>query len=170
MNPSNNRLASFCWQIRHETKFVPSLTRLPSPPTMNSLILLRSGLHRDRRSGRGFPKSSFIPCVIRKAEAKAKASPIQAVFHSHSLRCQIRLLGVAFDTVGPGTRVREITSVITAGARRPTRTRVAVLIVSFTVKGNEISGSLRSKARWLGVMRLNRAPTTANKLQIVVRK
>ena len=68
----------------------------------------------------------------RKAVARARARPIQLVFHSQSLRRQVRDLGVGLD-VEPGTKRRQTRRMMRAGATRETRKRVLVEIFSWRV-------------------------------------
>ena len=60
--------------------------------TANSRILLRSGSHLDRRSGRGFPKRFLAACVIKKAVATKRARPARPFSNSHSFKANSLLL------------------------------------------------------------------------------
>ena len=103
--------------------------------TVNWSIRPMSGRQRERRSGRGFPKSSFMPCVIMKDVASDKARPIQAVFHSQSFLRHIKLFGVPLFAVGPGTNIRQTKKVMSAGMMRAMSINSHVGIVSCCSKG-----------------------------------
>lgn len=121
----------------------------------------RSGWQRDKRSGRGFPKSSFIPCVTMKAVASESASPIQAVFHSHTFLLNMREVGVPFLAVGPGTKTKQTMKVMAAGMTRATTTSSHVGMVSSFSKGYDIERSTGEKGRWKGFINSHPAPTAA---------
>lgn len=114
-------------------------TCLPTLLTANSERRLRSGWQRDSRSGRGFPNSSFMPCVIRKAVASESASPIQPVFHSHSFLLQIKDLGVPRLAVGPGTKMMHTRKMIAAGMTSPMTANSHVGMVSLFLNGYDMS-------------------------------
>ena len=86
------------------------------------------------------PERSFRPSVMRKAEARATPSPIQAVFHSHIFLRQMSALGVECGIVGPGTKSREIRAVITPGATTETTMSTPTETVS-PWSGKEMEGS-----------------------------
>lgn len=124
-------------------------------------------MQRDKRSGRGFPKSNFIPCVTMKAVASESANPIQAVFHSHNFLLNISDVGVPFLAVGPGTKTKQTTKVMAAGITRATTTSNHVGIVSSCSKGYDIVRSTGEKGRWNGLIYSQPAPTPAIALRHV---
>lgn len=85
--------------------------------------------------------------------ANATARPIQPTFHSQNLRrktCDVEGLAPAGAAV-PGTIAHAPSKIMTAGAKTDANTRVFVVTVSFSVKGNEIVGSARENGWWFGV-------------------
>lgn len=72
-----------------------------------------------------------MPPVMRRVDAQDKARPVQPVNHSHSFRLQIRPFGVDLETVGPGTRIKETTRMMSAGAATALKIRVDVEIFSW---------------------------------------
>jgi hypothetical protein len=115
--------------------------------TRVSRIRVRSGWQRDSKSGRGFPKINFMPCVIMKAVASESASPIQPMFHSHSFLRQMSALEVPLLAVGPGTKTMHTTKMMPAGAMSETTTRSHVGMVSWCSKGYEMLRSTGEKGR-----------------------
>lgn len=113
-------------------------------------IRVRSGRHRDSRSGRGFPKRFFMPCVMRNAVARESARPIQPVFHSQSFLLQISDFGVPRSAVGPGTQMRHTMKTMAAGAMRDTTTRSHVGIISLVWYGYDMSRLTGEKGRLNG--------------------
>jgi len=105
-----------------------------------------------------------MPSVMRKALARASASPIQPVFHSQSLRRHINDFGVPLPNVGPGTKRRLTKKMMTAGTTRETITSTVVEMVSFSLKGKEMLASTGENGRRFGVILVNRAPTIAMSL------
>lgn len=69
--------------------------------------------------GLGLPAISLSASVRKNDDARDKASPIHAVFHSQIFLRQMRA-GVALDAVGPGTRMRETSAITTPGTIRQT--------------------------------------------------
>lgn len=94
-------------------------------------IFAISGLHLDKRSGRGFPMRFLIPFVMRNAAARESANPSHPVCHSHSFLFHIRVFGVDFETVGPGTRRMATRNMMAAGMTRPQTMRTAKETFSF---------------------------------------
>lgn len=136
LKPSLRRSSSSVVQIPEVTRTQVGSKAFPTTGlTANSSIRPRSGLQRDRKSGRGLPKRFFMPWVIIKAVARDKASPIQPVFHSQSFLRQMSAFGVPRAAVGPGTKTRQTTRMIRAGAARATTARSHVGIVSLVSKG-----------------------------------
>lgn len=88
-------------------------------------------MQRAMRSGLAFPNRPFMPSVIMKAIAHESARPIQPVFHSQSLRRQIRAFPEPV-VVGPGTKIMTMKKMMMAGAIKDTTTRTAVETVSLT--------------------------------------
>lgn len=107
--------------------------------------------------------------MIIKAVARDRARPIQAVFHSQIFLLQIRDFGVPRLAVGPGTKIKQTTKVMAAGATSPQTTRSHVGIVSCFSKGYDILRSTGEKGRWKGVMLFHPAPTAAIALSFDVR-
>lgn len=112
--PSSILYWSVCRQMSAETSCPVMLCHL-KPPTTYLLILLQSGSHRDRRSGRGLPNRFFIELVKNHDSARDRARPRTPTWSSQSLRCQIRVFGVPLGTVIPGTRVKETTTTMAKG-------------------------------------------------------
>lgn len=160
LNPSSS-VAPGLRHIVQETRLVPSSIWLPTPPTALLNSLVRSGLQRARRSGRGLPTRFFVPSVMRNATAKDTPRPIHDAFHSQSLRFHTFELDAALSVAGPRPRNIQTTKITTAGTAKPMATRRPVEIFSFTTNGKEISGSVTSKGRLLGVIAENAAPTAA---------
>lgn len=77
LNPSCKMSSSVCVQTADVTKTHSWLKPRAASLTSNSGARLRSGLQREMRSGRGFPKTSFMPWVNMKAVARERARPIQ---------------------------------------------------------------------------------------------
>lgn len=100
------------------------------PPTVLLKRRERSGLHRPRRSGLGFPTRFFVPSVMKKAIARESPRPIQPAFHSHSLRFQSFVLEAGLPEVGPTPMKSEVIKTITPGITRPMTTRRLVEIFS----------------------------------------
>ena len=113
-----------------ETRLMPSSTWSPMPPTVLLRRRERSGLHRAKRSGLGFPTRFFVPSVIKKATARDSPRPIQPAFHSHSLRFQSFVLEAGLPEVGPTPMTSETIKIMTAGITRPMTTRRPVEIFS----------------------------------------
>jgi hypothetical protein len=139
LNPSMSSpplLRSGFWQMSEVTRtqfmFTTSAT---TGLTSVSVMRVRSGWQRDSRSGRGFPKISFMPWVIMNAVASDRASPIQPMFHSQSFLRQMSALGVPRLAVGPGTNTMHTTKMMPAGATRATRMSSHVGMVSWCSKG-----------------------------------
>lgn len=109
---------------------MPSSTWSPMPPTVLLKRRERSGLHRAKRSGLGFPTRFFVPSVIKKAIARDSPRPIQPAFHSHSLRFQSFVLEAGLPEVGPTPMNSETIKMMTAGITRPMTTRRPVEIFS----------------------------------------
>lgn len=110
-------------------------------------MLLRSGLQRASRSGRGFPTKSFSPCVDMKTPARATTRPNQPAFHSQNLRrmiCDQKGFCPSVSAVHGGS-THAPNTMMTAGANKETRTRVLVETVSTLMKGKEMFGSAREK-------------------------
>jgi hypothetical protein len=61
------------------------------------------------------PKKFFMALVKNHARERAKMRPSRPTWNSQSLRCQMSVLGVPLETVGPGTKIKETTATITAG-------------------------------------------------------
>lgn len=111
----------------------PVVSRLPpNPPTLYLSILERSGLQPLIAYGLGLPARFFSPSVAMKAAAQDNPKPIQAVFHSHSLRLHISDFGVDLAAVGPGMKIREMTMVMISG----TRSETMISTVTVTVSGD----------------------------------
>ncbi len=119
-------------QMVHETRFIPSSTWFPIPPTTLLRIRERSGLHLARRSGRSFPTAFLVPLAIRNATARDTPRPIQDAFHSQSLRFHTFEPKAALSVVGPSPRNMQTTNMITAGRARPMATRRPVETFSFS--------------------------------------
>ena len=68
--------------------------------------------------------------VIKYAEMSDKARPSQPMCNSHSLRFQIRDLGVPRGTVDPGTNRRAIMAIRMIGAAVFDRMRFLLVTVS----------------------------------------
>lgn len=151
-------------QIFDVTRTQNLLTSVPNAETSVWGRRLTSGLQRERRSGRGFPKRFFIPWVIMNAIARESASPDHAVFHSQIFLFQIKDLEVPL-AVGPGTRTRQTTNVMAAGMTKATRTSSHVGIVSWCSNGYDIERSTRENGRWKGSVNSKPAPTAAIALQ-----
>ena len=148
LKPSSKVSLFFGLQIVDDTMTRPLKIFCPTPPTVCVATdsELRSGLHRFRKSGRGFPVRFLTPSVKKKAEARASPSPIHPVFHSQSLIPKVLDLGVPFCIVGPGTKITDTNKIIIAGATRLIMTNTGVDILS-SVKGYEISKSCGEKGR-----------------------
>ena len=124
------------WQMSGLTSCPPSVTpSIFKPPMIYLARFLTSGWHRDRRSGRGFPNKFFMPFVMNQAAMTDKAMPSRPVCSSHSLRFQINDLGVPMGTVEPGTRTRQMTTMITMGTQMATITASQTGTVSLVVNG-----------------------------------
>ena len=109
---------------------MPSSTWVPMPPTVLLKRRERSGLHRAKRSGLGFPTRFFVPSVMKKAIARDSPRPIQPAFHSHSLRVQSFVLEAGLLDVGPTPMNSETTKMMTPGITKPMTTRRPVEIFS----------------------------------------
>lgn len=77
--------------------------------------------------------------------ARARASPIQAVFHSHNLNLHMRDFGVSFDIPDPGVNTSVTTAVIIAGMTNAIVTSRPVDIFSCSTYGKDMSGSTGEK-------------------------
>lgn len=161
MKPSSRVPLSVCLQILQLTRYMPLRTLSPSPPTMKSSSLSKSGSHLAIKSGRGLPKSSFMPFVISNVAARVNPRPIQPVFHSQNFLLHTKPFGVPLETVGPGIRVKQMMKIMRAGAANPTMTSTYVLTVSGSVCGNESVGSARLNGLWFGEIFVRRAATMA---------
>lgn len=132
----------------------------PRPPILYWSIASRLGLHLFRAYGLGLPARSFKPSVIMNADARDNPKPIHAVFHSHILRRQTSALGVVFEAVGPGTKRKDITRVMTAGANRAMMKRTVTDTVSpFT--GYPMLGSCKENGRLFESLILLKPPPMA---------
>ena len=117
-------------QAVDETRRFHNGSCTPSPPTAYCCTSAGSRSHRDSKSGRGLPMTSFKPSVNRKVKAKASARPIHAVFHSHSFSVHICAFVAVFAIVGPGGKMRAMTAVRIAGMISAIVTRTPVEIFS----------------------------------------
>jgi hypothetical protein len=139
LKPSINsppRLRSGFVQISEVTSTQFGLTTLDTTGLTRVFAMrFKSGWQRERRSGRGFPKMSFMPWVIMNAVASESASPIQPMFHSHSFLRQMSALEVPLLAVGPGTKTMHTTKMMPAGAMSETTMSSHVGIVSWCSKG-----------------------------------
>lgn len=122
---------------------------------------LKSGWQRERRSGRGFPNSNFMPWVTKNAVASDNASPIQPVFHSQSFLLQMSDFGVPRLAVGPGTKTMQTRKMMAAGITSETTTNSQVGIISDVWKGYDMSRLTRENGRLNGVRYSQPAPTAA---------
>lgn len=120
---------------------ISALTSIPLWPILYLSRLARSGWHRERRSGRGFPNRFFMPLVMNHAATMDKARPSKPVCISQSLRIQISDFGVPRGTVTPGTKTRQTTTMMAAGTTMPTTTNSQTGTVSFSVYGKLHGGS-----------------------------
>ena len=102
---------------------MPSSTWSPMPPTELLKRRERSALHRDKRSGLGFPTRFFVPSVIKKAIARESPRPIQPAFHSHSFRFQSFVFEAGLPEAGPTPTKRETMKTMAPGITRPMTTR-----------------------------------------------
>ena len=79
--------------------------------------------------------------------ARPSASPIQAVFHSHSFILHIRDFGTSCDSPGPGLKTSVTKAVMIAGIINAIVTRRPVDIFSCSTYGKDISGSTGENGR-----------------------
>ncbi len=101
------------------------------------------------------------PSVKKKVVAKASASPIQAVFHSHSFILHMRDFGAPCETPGPGVNTNATKAVMRAGMTNAMVTKRPVDIFSCSTYGKDMSGSTGENGLWFGFFFQKPAPTAA---------
>lgn len=111
----------------------PLLLELAKPPTMYWDACAISGWQRESKSGRGFPNMFFMPLVMNQAPITESARPSRPMCSSQSLRRHTSDFGVPRGTVAPGTKIRAMMAMITAGASELAMKAMAAGTVSSTV-------------------------------------
>ena len=157
--PSFNFEASGCRQAVEETNRFHSGSWLPSPPRAYCCTAAGSRLHLDRKSGLGLPITSLSPSVKKNVVARASASPIQAVCHSHNFILHTSDFGVPRDTPGPGVKTSATKAVSRAGMINAMVTRRPVEIFSCSTYGKDMSGSTGENGLWFPLFFQKPAPT-----------
>ncbi len=152
LNPLFRSFLSFWLQMADDTSNTPCDTRSPNPPTVLVEIFVKSTLQRPNISGLGLPVKFLIPSVKRAVVATANASPNQPTCHSQSLSRYSTDLGMPRRTLVPGTMRRHIRKMMTAGAATAIAPSTGVEICSSRRWGNDMSGLVRSKGLWYGVV------------------
>lgn len=160
-NPSFSFDALGCLQAVEEINKFHNGSWLPSPPSAYCRTVAGSTLHLDNRSGLGLPIKFLSPSVKKNVVASASASPIQAVFHSHSFNLHMRDFGVSCDTPDPGVNTSVTKAITRAGIISAIVKRRPVDIFSCSTYGKDRSGSTGENGRWFGVIFQKPAPIAA---------
>ena len=160
-NPSFSLALSGCRQAVEEINKFHSGSWPPSPPKAYCCTVAGSKLHRDSRSGLGFPYRFFIPSVKRKVVARPKAKPIHAVFNSHSFILHTTELGEPRVMPGAGLKIRATKAMMTAGMTKAMTARRPEEIFSCSTNGKDMLGSTGENGLWFGVTFQKPPPTAA---------